>query len=507
MKLWNLLFTVATIFFSTGLASAADCSALAKWGIYDTSQILTDEQRVNSFSHWFCSHKFASYGEARSASAELGIPIDDMPVKLGWDGKDSSWGQWEESFCSSIAAKAEYRKIVSIYLKKVNEGALAVIKQCLTHPGLHAWLVQGAGERDFIIALEFQQFSTIHSATIKDILVSPNSVGTTCKPTLPLDAGHRVVTDAGLQVLCKRGVDDPILIAVNADQPLTVNGNLTLPEIPKPLQPVVAKIPPIKLLPFCATGAQAELPTAYVDVGTGYKIVGGGAKVNYGAIGNLLTASYPETATRWVARSKDHTVISLATITVCAIGLYDPNDEWDVQIVPRYSPAGADTNSVVAEVPQGYVLTGGGAAVDHDLIGQLLTASYPNGTRSWEARSKAHTVSRALGITAYAIGIRPRNGATPPVQKVFPAQGNPGEVSSGSASMDGQFLMTGGGAFADWKVYGHLLTESLPTGSGTWSAQSRAHSVSESVQVKVFAIGIQAPVTSYFVIATNSEGP
>jgi hypothetical protein len=504
MKHLSLFFAIATlaiVILAAHDATATDCSALAKWGIYDTSQTLTDEQRVNSFSHWFCSHKFASYGQAKSASLEIGIPIEDLPIKLGWDGKDSSWGQWDETFCSSIASKEGYRKIISTYLKKVNDGALAVIKQCLSYPGLHAWLVQGADDHDFLISLEFQQFSTIHSATVKDILVSPESVGKSCKPLLPLDAQHRVVTDAGLQVLCKRDVDDSVLIAVNADQPLTVNGNLTLPAIRKPSQPVVATLPPVKLQTFCSTGAQAELASASVDVDTGYKIVGGGARVNFvGVVGNLLTASYPESATRWTARSKDHSVVSLATITVCAIGLYDPYDEWDVQIVPRYNPAAGDTNSVVADVPDGYVLTGGGAAVDYDIIGQLLTASFPNGTRSWQARSKAHSVSRFLGITAYAIGIKPRNGAKLPVQKVFPARGTLGDVSVGSASVDNGFLLTGGGAFADYKTAGQLLTESLPIGTGTWEVQSRAHSVSEPLQVNVYAIGIQAPVMSYFVV-------
>src|SRR5271157_3412251 len=82
MTHWSRLFTIATLsleIFTAHHAAATDCSALAKWGIYDTSQTLTDEQRVNSFSHWFCSHKFASYGEAKSSSLELGIPIEDVP--------------------------------------------------------------------------------------------------------------------------------------------------------------------------------------------------------------------------------------------------------------------------------------------------------------------------------------------------------------------------------------------------------------------------------------------
>ena len=43
----------------------------------------------------------------------------------------------------------------------------------------------------------------------------------------------------------------------------------------------------------------------------------------------MLTASYPSSETEWTALAKDHDVPSPATIDVFALGLYDPNDEWE----------------------------------------------------------------------------------------------------------------------------------------------------------------------------------
>src|SRR5262245_23221679 len=78
------------------------------------------------------------------------------------------------------------------------------------------------------------------------------------------------------------------------------------------------------------TSSETNLPemTLHVDDPT-VKILCGGAMIDYkeGA-GSLLTASYPKDLQTWYAKGKDHETPSPATITVYALGLYDPNNEW-----------------------------------------------------------------------------------------------------------------------------------------------------------------------------------
>src|SRR5215813_3149380 len=157
---------------------------------------------------------------------------------------------------------------------------------------------------------------------------------------------------------------------------------------------------------FTATSGVAPHPSVEVSVPPGYKIVGGGAFDHWSGAGNLLTASFPKSTNTWAVAGKDHEIPSPASITAFALALHDPNNEWDV-LIKRETSDPAPHPTAVAILPDGYVLTGGGAFVDWHGAGNLLTASFPNSDRSWEARSKDHDVSDPAAITAFAIGIKP----------------------------------------------------------------------------------------------------
>ena len=93
---------------------------------------------------------------------------------------------------------------------------------------------------------------------------------------------------------------------------------------------------PIQIKVFEETSPSKEpYPQYELLVPAGYKILGGGAKVNWEGAGSLLTASYPHFANgrwSWIAKSAQHIEWDQSTITVWAIALYDPNNQWDVQM-------------------------------------------------------------------------------------------------------------------------------------------------------------------------------
>ncbi|HEY1248150.1 MAG TPA: hypothetical protein VGE97_04115 [Nitrososphaera sp.] len=128
---------------------------------------------------------------------------------------------------------------------------------------------------------------------------------------------------------------------------------------------------------FQAVGEKSEgAPQTTLTIPEGYKILGGGARVNWSEPGNLLTASYPLNERTWIAASKAHGTKSDAYIDVWAIAIYDPNNQLDVKIFPEDS-ATSHWPSATATVGKGYVLTGGGAQAKWKVQGSLLTASYP----------------------------------------------------------------------------------------------------------------------------------
>jgi hypothetical protein len=240
---------------------------------------------------------------------------------------------------------------------------------------------------------------------------------------------------------------------------------------------------------FIQSGQIAQHPTAQVSVPQGYKLIGGGAIDNWVGEGNLLTASYPS-GNNWVAAGKDHQVASPSYITVFALGLYDPHDEWEVVVANQTSDP-AQHPQAVATLPEGYVLTGGGAFVDYGSgYGNLLTASFPNGDSGWEARSKDHLVADPAKVTAYAIGIRAKPGNHLRLRHtIVSATGAVAQHPTAQVCLHSGWVLSGGGAIDNWNEPGNLLTASFPSNS-CWSANGKDHIDPSPASITVYAIGL-----------------
>ncbi len=245
---------------------------------------------------------------------------------------------------------------------------------------------------------------------------------------------------------------------------------------------------------FHAISALAQHPHAEVQAGKGYKVIGCGARVNWGGAGNLLTALYPSDHNSCIADAKDHDVASPATIDAWAIALYDPDNRWDVKIFRSTSgPAPHPIQTV--KVAPGYTMTGGGAQDNYEGAGNLLTASFPASADSWEARGKDHAHSDPASLTAFAIGIRPLAATVPSlrIQMVSVTSGVTNHPAQ-TVSLPPGVILASGGALADYKGAGSLLTASFPVDDGSgWIAEAKDHEFPDASALTVWAIGIARP--------------
>jgi len=252
---------------------------------------------------------------------------------------------------------------------------------------------------------------------------------------------------------------------------------------------------PILLRLFAATSEPASHPSVEVDVPEDFSIVGGGAEVNWNGSdpGNLLVASFPVDGRKWRASSKDHAVPSPASLTAYAIAIENPGGKlWDVRIFTQSSPVSTRPIASVA-LDSGYTLTGGGALAEADGAGQLLTASFPSSSVSWEARSKDHLVPAQGRLTAFAIGVRGRNGQKFPPTRIFAGTSDIAPHPSLLESVDQGYVCTGGGARVNWAdpQPGNLLWASAPHGQNAWFGASKDHVVSSPASISVFAIALR----------------
>lgn len=224
--------------------------------------------------------------------------------------------------------------------------------------------------------------------------------------------------------------------------------------------------------------AQHPFARSCVDVTKGYKLVGGGARVSQSSTDNLLTASFPDDNC-WIAMSKDHRQKSPASITAYAIGLYDPDNKWEVYYVRSEGRFG-DNPTAEASLPKGYWLTGGGGRTHWSTsgsrnAGNLLTVSRPASESTWLVEARFREDENPTEAVAYVIGIK-RNTGNPPASitdyecKDGKLENRPQSVAKPKQG----FVLIGGGASVKSQDAGNFLAESFPSDDG-WLAVAKRH--------------------------------
>ncbi|WP_137939730.1 hypothetical protein [Chitinivorax sp. B] len=152
-------------------------------------------------------------------------------------------------------------------------------------------------------------------------------------------------------------------------------------------------------------------PDTAAGIPQGYVLLGGGFRVNWSGMGNLATASYPETAYTWRARSKDHVAASPASTQSFAIAIKQsiPNIGTINTTINSAESSYTQHPSSTANVPAGYALTGCGAQVNWHGAGNLLWKIQPvtqGNQHGCTVSSKDHQIVSPATIRAYAIGIQ-----------------------------------------------------------------------------------------------------
>lgn len=206
---------------------------------------------------------------------------------------------------------------------------------------------------------------------------------------------------------------------------------------------------------------QRDVPTA--------KVVGCGARlddVNTG--GNcFLRAAFSEGGgARALAtvRAWDSRLSHAAPLSVFAILMNDPDDLWEQVTVQMEHAHPVSEGELTAELPEGFILTGGGAMIlrygfdrpEGGVPGEdcLLTASYPVDKRRWRAAMGSDDgASQRLRVFATGIRPRPESGLTPPEWRLFARESPLAEWNAEEVLADAGWLAVSGGA----RVFGHVF--------------------------------------------------
>ena len=303
---------------------------------------------------------------------------------------------------------------------------------------------------------------------------------------------------SGCRPAVPAGGSTPVVAPAPAPAPV-VDANADPTDTTTVITPVVEMAPQMSLKVFHMKSRKAQHPYISQTVPADYKIISGGAKSEYtGTKGQLLTASYPKSATEWFAKSKDHKELDLGFVTAYAVAIHDPNDEWDVKIVTAQSVEGT-TVSATATLPEGYVLTGGGAFDDFKEPGHLLFESYPYSSNSWKASGRTVSYTTAVGkVTTYVIGIKHKTKETRTGCSIKSAQSSKVAHPKQFLSVSSDSVLVGGGGRVSQTdgAHGNVLTAIYPDGTG-FTASGKDHLESDHQQVTTYGIVCPKEVASF----------
>jgi hypothetical protein len=155
----------------------------------------------------------------------------------------------------------------------------------------------------------------------------------------------------------------------------------------------------------------------------------------------------------------------------------------------RVSHASGPPEETTLTVPVGRKILCGGARVnsfESDLC--FLTASFPKDVRTWVAKAKGSTGGANIDVWAITIN-DPHNEFD---VRIFSNKSVADRFPSTTATVLGNYVLTGGGAEANWHGQGGFLVASFPGSPDSWAAASKTHpDFFETGSVTAYAIGIR----------------
>lgn len=240
------------------------------------------------------------------------------------------------------------------------------------------------------------------------------------------------------------------------------------------------------------TDFAVSVPEQFVVIGGGVE----GARVPYG---NLITASYPNSdLSAWLVSTKDHSHPNPVAIKAWAIGLKIAGltrQQLISMMAVNVASSGYDAHPDISSgLPEGYVLVSGGIKINWSGGGNIATASYPETSFTWRARSKDHSVPSPASTQVYAIGLKKSivgigNIAVTTIASDSTYTGHPASM----ANMTPGYALTGCGALVNWAGYGNLLWKIKPATTGNQygcEGSSKDHEYASPATIRTYATGI-----------------
>ena len=194
--------------------AAAQCSALLKGGVFESTTVTNDSTSTQSFMNWVRSH----HTDTSSSSADGGVSI---PVVGSLSGSEQQYRQIEADYAASQRGNSAAAQHLEAHIKSVSAALAAEFTKCMQTKGLHVWLEVTNDPATFKIAAMFNSPGNPATAKVTEVNISPSDV--TCTGTIRGTLGGST-----RRAICHRNQTKAVTVAINADEDPVGGADLNL---------------------------------------------------------------------------------------------------------------------------------------------------------------------------------------------------------------------------------------------------------------------------------------
>ncbi|HKR22021.1 MAG TPA: hypothetical protein VJS17_05460 [Pyrinomonadaceae bacterium] len=196
--------------------SAADCSSLMKFGIYDKYRAFTTESHYKQIKEFFENNTFSSRQQAETKAGELGLDIIGvLNLSFGGNTSSSNFDQWRQRLIRSTYQEAQSAGLSATTIETISGKLTALVEKCLAQKGVHAYVIPANDNQNFTVTVDFVPLSSDRPYTSGTITLTPSSVAAQCFPNDILGQ-QKQIGSQGISLSCRRSVTDTVAVIVNA---------------------------------------------------------------------------------------------------------------------------------------------------------------------------------------------------------------------------------------------------------------------------------------------------
>lgn len=223
---------ISSLVFTFASAASAQnmCAALLQGGTFDTAS-----SNRETFAADFARSKFCNAGSNNSRSDfKLGVPIEDVPVELGFNsGGSNSW-----NVCDEREASAEAWQKLSSWSRRASSTLARAFVECTKNEGIQVWAERSTVVNAFSLNASVRYLRGGVPPVAMRFSFTPKGVVRSCAPVSmqELETGVPVQNLGTFKVDCElSSYSRGVAIGLVSDAQIPY-GNLSVrPYLPKPL--------------------------------------------------------------------------------------------------------------------------------------------------------------------------------------------------------------------------------------------------------------------------------